>query len=92
MLVATLKQSKSDKFSIGIGEAPAYSFMNTATKLIHLPGLRGNPERTYRVTAVESEYPGNFSEYVASIIHRWQSTQDERLKTLANNLKSLGLT
>ena len=59
---------------------------------IHLPGLRGNPERTYKRTSTGPRYPGRFEHYTASIIHEWQVTNDERLKTVANALHVLGLT
>ena len=59
---------------------------------IHLPGLRGNPERVYKLTSTSSLYPGTFENYVASIIHEWQETRDERLKTLADTFYTLGLT
>ena len=61
-------------------------------KSIHLPGLRGNPERTYKPTSTGPWYFGTFEYYVASIIHEWQETTDERLKTLADTLYTLGLT
>ena len=38
------------------------------------------------------QYPGTFEHYVASIIHEWQETEDDRLKTLADALHALGLT
>ena len=59
---------------------------------IHLPGLRGNPERVYNPTGTGPQYPGTFEHYVASIIHEWQETGDERLKMLADALYTLGLT
>jgi len=59
---------------------------------IHLPGLRGNPERTYKPANTGPQYPGTFEHYVASLIHEWQEAGDERLKTLANALYALGLT
>ena len=59
---------------------------------IHLPGLRGNPERIYKLTNTGPPYPGTFENYVASIIHEWQQTKDERLKTLTDALHILGLT
>ena len=59
---------------------------------IHLPGLRGNPERTYKPASTGPQYPGTFEHYTASIIHEWQETRDERLKTLADALHTLGLT
>ena len=59
---------------------------------IHLPGLRGSPERTYKLTSTGPRYPGTFEYYAASIIHEWQETRDERLKTVAAALHTLGLT
>ena len=59
---------------------------------IHLPGLRSNPERTYKPASTGPQYPGTFENYVASLIHEWQETGDEHLKTLADALYALGLT
>ena len=36
--------------------------------IIHLPGLRGNPSRTYPVAAVGSSFQGPFTHYVASVM------------------------
>ena len=59
---------------------------------IHLPGLRGNPERTYKLISTGPRYPGTFENYAASIIYEWQETTDSRLKMLADALYALGLT
>lgn len=59
---------------------------------IHLPGLRGNPERIYKLTSTGTRFPGTFENYVASVIHEWQETADERLKTVTNALHTLELT
>ena len=59
---------------------------------IHLPGLRGNPERTYTSASTGPQYPGTFENYAASVIHEWQETTDERLGTLADAFYALGLT
>ena len=69
-----------------------YSLGSNILYSIHLPGLRGNPERTYKFTSTGPQYPGTFENYVASIIHKWQGTKDERLKTLIGALHTLGLT
>lgn len=62
-------------------------------QVIHLPGLRGNPERTYLVTAVGSEFPGTFEYYVASVIDQWQMNSDnDRLEKVNRDLARLGLT
>ncbi len=60
--------------------------------VIHLPGLRGNPERSYPVAAVEETFPGTFEPYTASLIARWQESASERLEALAQDLQTLGLT
>lgn len=60
--------------------------------IIHVPGLRGNPEREYPRSATGTTFPGTFETYVASIIHEWADTQDERLGHLSRNLELLGLT
>ena len=61
-------------------------------RLIHVPGLRGNPERTYRVTGLGGSFPGTFEKYVASVIAHWQTEKKERLVALDRALESLGLT
>jgi predicted ATPase len=71
---------------------PTSSFSTHIRKIIHVPGLRGNPERTYKTTAIGSEFPGTFENYVASVINHWQSTHDNRLKELGGALEALGLT
>lgn len=67
-------------------------FQQQIRRLIHVPGLRGNPERTYNTTAVGQEFPGTFENYVASVISHWQNTEDNRLKELESDLEKLGLT
>jgi len=71
---------------------PAGPFESNIRKLIHVPGLRGNPERTYRATAVGADFPGTFENYVASVISHWQTTKDDRLGQLGSTLEALGLT
>lgn len=72
--------------------SPATAVVNEIRNLIYLPGLRGNPERHYAISAGGPQYPGSFNDYVASIIHLWRTSADGRLKRLENNLKQLGLT
>ncbi|MER2518225.1 MAG: AAA family ATPase [Candidatus Accumulibacter phosphatis] len=61
-------------------------------KLIHVPGLRGNPERNYKTTAVGDSFPGTFENYVASVIQDWQTSRDGRMSRLNKQLENLGLT
>ena len=61
--------------------------------LIHLPGLRGNPERTYPVTAVGRTFPGSFDKYAASVIAKWEAEKQTRdLHKVGSYLELLGLT
>jgi predicted ATPase len=65
---------------------------STISKIIHVPGLRGNPERTYQINAIGNEFPGTFENYVASIIANWQDEASSKLEDLAQALKDIGLT
>ncbi len=63
-----------------------------SSNTIHLPGLRGNPERTYKRTSTGPQYPGTFENYVATLIYDWQQANDKRLNMVSDALDSLGLT
>lgn len=71
---------------------PSVLFEFHIRKLIHVPGFRGNPERTYKTTASGPEFPGTFENYVASVVNYWQVSEDHRLRDLGNWLETLGLT
>jgi hypothetical protein len=60
--------------------------------VIHVPGIRGNPERMYPRAAIGPVYAGTFEPYTASIIDHWQATKDARLNALNRSLSTLGLT
>jgi len=68
------------------------TFSNPILSLIHVPALRGNPERNYKKTSVGPMFPGTFEIYAASLIHHWQATEDTRLNDLGTALERLGLT
>lgn len=71
---------------------PGQGLAAMISMLIHVPGLRGNPERNYKTTAVGDAFPGTFENYVASVIYYWQSSKDARLSQLGTDLENLGLT
>lgn len=73
-------------------------------RMIHVPGLRGNPERRYPRTTLSTIdgggfsgprqiqlFPGTFERYVATVIAAWQSSGDHRLDDLQRMLRELGL-
>ena len=61
-------------------------------RMIHVPGLRGNPERIYERTASGPSFPGTFEKYVATIIADWKTNDDDRLMDLETELAQLGMT
>ena len=75
-----------------MGFQPGETLDPLLRRLIHVPGLRGNPERTYPVTAVGSAFPGTFENYTASVIAQWQTADKPRLENLGGDCKRLGLT
>jgi len=70
----------------------SHYFKSKISKIIHLPGYRGNPGRNYPAATVKEEYPGTFQQYFASIIASWDQEKDDRLKELGSTLRQLGLT
>ena len=90
---------KRSRCFLGLGSQDINGFYSVTYKLasnisdiIHLPRLRGNPERTYKLAYPHPWYPGTFENYAANLIHEWQETKDERLQTLTDTLHILGLT
>ena len=79
---------QDDEMTLNITEDLEYHIFHA----IHLPGLRGNPERSYKLTSTGPWYPGTFENYAVSLVHEWQETGKERLKEVANALHTLGLT
>ena len=61
-------------------------------RMIHVPGLRGNPERVYNRTVTGPDFLGIFEHYVATIIAQWQEQKDDQLQALETMLAALGLT
>lgn len=90
---AELSFDGKESFPLKAGIEPTYHLENFITRLIHVPGLRGNPERSYKIAASEDIYPGSFEKYVASIISEWTKLKKHRSKydTLNSQLSELGL-
>lgn len=74
------------------GISPANAFVSYILDVIHLPGLRGNPQRTYPKASGGPQFPGTFEQYIASVIAQWQSDHSNNLTELAKNLEQMGLT
>ncbi|MGE0886754.1 MAG: AAA family ATPase [Blastocatellales bacterium] len=61
-------------------------------EIIHIPGLRGNPLRTYPLTPAGETFAGTFENYTASVIAKWQNDKNNKLSLLNSDLLKLGLT
>lgn len=72
--------------------SPADVFIPRIMEVVHLPGLRGNPLRTYRKAAVGRTFPGVFSDYVASVIAKWNEEEKDQIKALGEMLRDVGLS
>lgn len=74
------------------GDADDDRWVKFLRGIIHVPGLRGNPERAYARSAVGSTYPGTFETYVASIVYQWIEAESPLIGVLSKQLEALGLT
>jgi len=90
--VALKQRARSAIPALALRLLPTEQFSSQILRIIHLPGLRGNPQRAYPKTAVGSTFPGVFQDYSASVIAQWQDKDMDRLRRLGEDLKRLGLT
>ncbi|MDN4479466.1 AAA family ATPase [Demequina muriae] len=89
----SLGENGDERFEHTLAGPPlGFDWPGMLQNLIHVPGLRGNPEREYPRTAVSTRFPGAFDDYVASIIYDWSERHDIRLRELGEDLQTLGLT
>lgn len=71
----------------------SFSALQSALQdILHIPGLRGNPERSYPLAASGPSFPGTFENYTASVIARWMKDDKAKVAKLGEQLKLLGLT
>lgn len=72
---------------------PALFLEPLISKAIHVPGLRGNPNRTYPLLPVQGpRFPGHFQIYAASLLLRWMEEGFEEFHQVERDLGRLGLT
>jgi hypothetical protein len=73
--------------------APFEPIVRFLEDVIHVPGLRANPERLYLTTGTGDRYPGTFDNYVASLLFTWQERgHAAKLDQLGRMFERLGLT
>lgn len=64
---------------------------HTLLDVLHVAGLRGNPQRAYGTAAVGARFPGPFEAYTASMVFYWQQKRAKQWSTLCGQLEALGL-
>jgi hypothetical protein len=87
-----VKVDKSGEETRAMGEGFAQSIGRVLDGAIHLPGLRGNPVRTYPVSAAGPHFIGTFENYIASIIAKAADADPDLLRRIGDDLHALGLT
>ncbi|MGA7732969.1 MAG: DUF3696 domain-containing protein [Chloroflexia bacterium] len=86
------EDSNESSAQIPFSPLPLGEISEEIQSVIHVPGLRGNPEREYPITAVTG-FSGTFSIYTASVIAHWQTGGNkDKLNQLDHQLMQLGLT
>ncbi|HMV69557.1 MAG TPA: AAA family ATPase [Myxococcota bacterium] len=80
--------------TLTLGRAPFSPISPNAMleAIIHLPGLRGNPERAYQVTRTGGNFPGPFSPYAASVLLTMQDEHPDQAQGVSDDLRALGVT
>ena len=92
LLILSIKFGPFNMPTLSGFNSPFEEFNPAIGRLIHLPGLRGNPERKYSKTAIGKNFPGLFYNYAPSILAKWKQNNDGRLNQLSYWLYQLGLT
>ena len=83
-----VSKSSFPLFSVPLGTP--FGNILTDTLDVH---LRVAPEREYIVANIPDKFPGQFNDYVVSIIANWTEDENqEHIQKLACNLEMLGLT
>lgn len=85
----SISDIKQHIFSFGI--SPTGNIEEFVEKIIHIPGIRSNPERQYKIERYNKRFQGRFDKYTASIIYNWGIKEKRKLETLISLISELGL-
>lgn len=64
---------------------PIARFSHRIQDIIHVSGLRDNPQRDYPVAAIEGNFKGTFDKYFASVIAVYEDDDDDKHKSFFLN-------
>lgn len=91
-LELTPKNAKDKRLNFfSIGYSPNKRIESFVEDIIHVPGIRSNPERQYKLERYSTKYQGRFDKYIASIIYNWCKKKDGKLEKLKDMLSYIGL-
>ncbi len=88
----SLSPFSSSKFPFSMLFSPYGNYIPVIRKMIHLPGLRGNPARSYQNIQATDNYKGHFQNYTAGIISNWIENDKPKILKLSSWMKKLNLT
>jgi hypothetical protein len=91
-LLGAMGHNEDDKAIAG--PALGVGFTTALTTLLHIPGIRTAPKRSYPAAAYQTgSIRGTFDAYTAGLILHWQQQKDtDSLAALTDALQRLGLT
>ena len=70
-----------------------HRYENEVLNIMHIPGLRSAPQRSYPYARYSHKTRGTYDAYVAGIINEWQQENEiKELTQLNDSLRRLGLT
>lgn len=87
------KDGPSDGIDVW-GLSPASFVEELVLDMMHVPGIRGNPSRTYPAAVASGRFPGTFDSYTAGVVQRWQdgpTKEPMKIVSLNESLQQLGL-
>jgi len=92
-IFAKAEETKDERYIAALHAGPLFNNLEDLIRsLIHLPALRGNPERNYPIATPGPDFVGRFENYFASVILKWCREDREKVNTLTRYLEALGLT
>lgn len=94
--IAMIRRETSDRVALVRSYFSIYNFgplVEILRGVIHLPGYRGDPRRSYPVSTSSGAFPGTFEEHSAALIYKWIAENDvEAIARLKSYLNTLELT
>ncbi len=89
-----LEIALKDYDSVNLPSPSILCVRNDIQRVIHVPGLRGSPERTYRKFAAVfgPEFSDTFEKYIPSLVSSWQEGGKGEIQQLGSMFSELGLT